>query len=124
MSFAELQGLVRRVGLVDALNLDGGGSTTMVVQGAVVNHPSDATGPPQGQRRDSGQDEIDELANHELTNGEAGVSTMVFDLLSNSHLYAPWAARSRAGSSSLRPPTSRRCRRASTSWTARSCSCW
>jgi hypothetical protein len=45
MSFAELQGLIRRVGLVDALNLDGGGSTTMVVQGAVVNHPSDPTGP-------------------------------------------------------------------------------
>jgi hypothetical protein len=45
MSFAELQTLVTRVGLVDALNLDGGGSTTMVVKGAVVNHPSDATGP-------------------------------------------------------------------------------
>jgi hypothetical protein len=45
MSFAELQALVTRVGLVDALNLDGGGSTTMVVKGAVVNHPSDATGP-------------------------------------------------------------------------------
>lgn len=45
MSFAELQTLVTRVGLVDALNLDGGGSTTMVVKGSVVNHPSDATGP-------------------------------------------------------------------------------
>lgn len=45
MSFAELQNLVTRVGLVDALNLDGGGSTTMVVRGGVVNHPSDATGP-------------------------------------------------------------------------------
>jgi hypothetical protein len=45
MSFAELQGLVERVGLTDALNLDGGGSTTMVVRGAVVNHPSDVTGP-------------------------------------------------------------------------------
>jgi exopolysaccharide biosynthesis protein len=45
MSFAELQGLARRVGLVDALNLDGGGSTTMVVNGAVMNHPSDPTGP-------------------------------------------------------------------------------
>jgi hypothetical protein len=45
MNFAELQALVTRVGLVDALNLDGGGSTTMVVKGAVVNHPSDATGP-------------------------------------------------------------------------------
>ena len=28
----------------DALNLDGGGSTTMVVRGEVVNQPSDATG--------------------------------------------------------------------------------
>ncbi len=45
MSFAELQALVTRVGLVNALNLDGGGSTTMVVNGAVVNHPSDPTGP-------------------------------------------------------------------------------
>ena len=45
MSFAELQALVTRVGLVHALNLDGGGSTTMVVKGAVVNHPSDPTGP-------------------------------------------------------------------------------
>ena len=45
MSFAELQTLVTRVGLVEALNLDGGGSTTMVVKGTVVNHPSDATGP-------------------------------------------------------------------------------
>jgi hypothetical protein len=45
MSFVELQGLIRRVGLANALNLDGGGSTTMVVKGVVVNHPSDATGP-------------------------------------------------------------------------------
>jgi hypothetical protein len=45
MNFAELQTLVTRVGLANALNLDGGGSTTMVVNNAVVNHPSDATGP-------------------------------------------------------------------------------
>jgi hypothetical protein len=45
MNFAELQALVTRLGLVDALNLDGGGSTTMFVQGAIVNHPSDAGGP-------------------------------------------------------------------------------
>ena len=45
MSFAELQRLAERVGLRDALNLDGGGSTTMVVRGEVVNHPSDPTGP-------------------------------------------------------------------------------
>lgn len=45
MTFAELQGLARRLGLRNALNLDGGGSTTMVVRGAVVNHPSDPSGP-------------------------------------------------------------------------------
>lgn len=45
MSFAELQALARRLGLRSALNLDGGGSTTMVVQGYIVNHPSDETGP-------------------------------------------------------------------------------
>jgi exopolysaccharide biosynthesis protein len=45
MSFAELQGLCRRLGLKSSLNLDGGGSTTMVVRGNVVNHPSDPAGP-------------------------------------------------------------------------------
>ena len=34
-----------RLDLRDALNLDGGGSTTMVVQGKIVNRPSDAGGP-------------------------------------------------------------------------------
>jgi hypothetical protein len=45
MTFAELQRLAQRLQLAEALNLDGGGSTTMVVRGEVVNHPSDATGP-------------------------------------------------------------------------------
>jgi exopolysaccharide biosynthesis protein len=45
MSFTELQELARRLGLRSALNLDGGGSTTMVVAGTVVNHPSDPGGP-------------------------------------------------------------------------------
>ncbi len=45
MSFAELKTLSRRLGLRSALNLDGGGSTTMVVGGYVVNHPSDEGGP-------------------------------------------------------------------------------
>ena len=44
MSLPELQRLAARLRLTDALNLDGGGSTTMVVRGVVVNHPSDATG--------------------------------------------------------------------------------
>lgn len=45
MTFVELQRLAARLKLTDVLNLDGGGSTTMVVNGAIVNHPSDATGP-------------------------------------------------------------------------------
>jgi exopolysaccharide biosynthesis protein len=45
MRFTEMQGLARRLGLRSALNLDGGGSTTMVVNGRIVNHPSDPTGP-------------------------------------------------------------------------------
>jgi exopolysaccharide biosynthesis protein len=45
MSFAELQRLSRRLGLRSALNLDGGGSTTMWVAGQIVNHPSDPDGP-------------------------------------------------------------------------------
>jgi exopolysaccharide biosynthesis protein len=45
MSFAELQRMCVALGLRDALNLDGGGSTTLVVNGQVVNRPSDVTGP-------------------------------------------------------------------------------
>jgi exopolysaccharide biosynthesis protein len=36
--------LMRELGAVDAMNLDGGGSTAMAVDGMLVNHPSDATG--------------------------------------------------------------------------------
>ena len=45
MTFTELIALCRRLDLQQALNLDGGGSTTMVVKGAIVNKPSDAIGP-------------------------------------------------------------------------------
>jgi exopolysaccharide biosynthesis protein len=45
MTFAELKVLARRLGLRSALNLDGGGSTTMWVDGKIVNHPSDPEGP-------------------------------------------------------------------------------
>ena len=45
MTLVELRALAHRLGLVNALNLDGGGSTTMWVQGQVVNRPSDPTGP-------------------------------------------------------------------------------
>ena len=45
MNFIELQRLAARLGLESALNLDGGGSTTLVVKGAIMNKPSDAAGP-------------------------------------------------------------------------------
>jgi hypothetical protein len=44
MSIAELTALLLELGAVEALNMDGGGSTTMVVRGRVVNSPSDLTG--------------------------------------------------------------------------------
>ncbi len=45
MTLPELARLAVRLNLTDALNLDGGGSTTMVVKGRIVNQPSDPTGP-------------------------------------------------------------------------------
>src|SRR4029079_2141909 len=45
MNFAEMQALGRRLNFTDLLNLDGGGSTTLWVQGTILNSPSDVTGP-------------------------------------------------------------------------------
>ena len=44
MTLFELAELMRELGAWQALNFDGGGSTTMVVQGKIVNSPSDSTG--------------------------------------------------------------------------------
>jgi hypothetical protein len=44
MTLARFARLFKYLGAVRALNLDGGGSTTMVINGNVVNHPSDRTG--------------------------------------------------------------------------------
>ncbi|HIZ33675.1 MAG TPA: phosphodiester glycosidase family protein [Candidatus Bacteroides merdigallinarum] len=41
MSIPELAHLLRILGGYDALNLDGGGSTTLWLEGNVINHPSD-----------------------------------------------------------------------------------
>jgi hypothetical protein len=45
MTLSELAGLFEALGAREALNLDGGGSSTMVVAGRVVSRPSDPTGP-------------------------------------------------------------------------------
>jgi len=44
LSFQESAEVMRFLGAKEALNLDGGGSTTMVINGNIVNHPSDAAG--------------------------------------------------------------------------------
>ena len=44
MSLKEFANLMISHGVYQGLNLDGGGSTTMVINGKVVNHPSDRTG--------------------------------------------------------------------------------
>jgi Phosphodiester glycosidase/SPOR domain len=44
LSFEEEAAVMRALGARDAVNLDGGGSTTMTVRGNVVTRPSDATG--------------------------------------------------------------------------------
>ncbi len=44
LSITESAEVAKALGLHDAVNLDGGGSTTMVVGGAIVNEPSDAAG--------------------------------------------------------------------------------
>ncbi|MFA5833254.1 MAG: phosphodiester glycosidase family protein [Bacteroidota bacterium] len=46
MSFGEMAKFLVSLGITNAFNLDGGGSTTMVVRGEVVNSPSD----PGGER--------------------------------------------------------------------------
>ncbi len=44
MTLIELAGTLRALGVTDAMNLDGGGSSTLVVRGVVINLPSDELG--------------------------------------------------------------------------------
>jgi exopolysaccharide biosynthesis protein len=44
MSLDSLAELLMEFGAIDAINLDGGGATIMVLKGKVVNKPSDPTG--------------------------------------------------------------------------------
>jgi hypothetical protein len=44
VSLFDLADYLLELGATDAMNLDGGGSTTMYLDGKVVNHPSDPTG--------------------------------------------------------------------------------
>ena len=44
MSLMEMANMMIQLGAYDAMNFDGGGSTTMVIEGKVVNRPSDQAG--------------------------------------------------------------------------------
>ena len=44
LSIPEAADVARSLGLVDAINLDGGGSTTMVLRGELISRPSDGSG--------------------------------------------------------------------------------
>ena len=44
MTLEMLAEVLLEFGAVDAMNLDGGGSTTMVIHNGIVNRPSDQTG--------------------------------------------------------------------------------
>jgi exopolysaccharide biosynthesis protein len=44
LGIAEAAAVAKSFGLQSAINLDGGGSTTMVANGKILNTPSDATG--------------------------------------------------------------------------------
>jgi hypothetical protein len=44
MSFHEMADFLSSIGVWNAVNLDGGGSTTMVLNGKIINSPSDRTG--------------------------------------------------------------------------------
>jgi len=44
MTLIELANVMRELGAWQAMNFDGGGSTAMVIDGKVVNHPSDKEG--------------------------------------------------------------------------------
>ncbi len=44
MSLYELANFMKKYNITDALNLDGGGSTSMIINGKIVNSPSDKTG--------------------------------------------------------------------------------
>lgn len=46
VSLPELAAIMKRLGAVNALNFDGGGSSTLVVQGGVANAPSDGRARP------------------------------------------------------------------------------
>jgi exopolysaccharide biosynthesis protein len=44
ISLTDLAAYLLELGAIDAMNLDGGGSSTMFLDGKVVNHPSDKEG--------------------------------------------------------------------------------
>ena len=44
LSIPETAAVARSLGMIDVINLDGGGSTAMVIRSSLISHPSDASG--------------------------------------------------------------------------------
>jgi hypothetical protein len=44
LSIPETAAVARSLGMTESINLDGGGSTAMVIRGSLISHPSDASG--------------------------------------------------------------------------------
>ena len=44
LSITETADVARSLGMIEAINLDGGGSTAMVIRGSLISQPSDASG--------------------------------------------------------------------------------
>src|SRR5215217_2467647 len=44
LSIPETAAVAKSLGMTEAINLDGGGSTAMVIRGSLISHPSDASG--------------------------------------------------------------------------------
>ena len=98
MTAVELGGLMLRLGAYQALNFDGGGSTTMVVQNRIVNSPSDSAGErPVGDalvlvRRQRGSP-VPTLDSARLM---ADISALAADSMEGRRIGTPGGARARA----------------------------
>ena len=99
MTAAELADLMRELGAYQALNLDGGGSTTMVVGDRIVNSPSDSAGErPVGdalvvERRAAAAPQLPALDSARLM---ADLSALAADSMEGRRLGTPGGARARA----------------------------
>ena len=99
MTAVELADLMRELGAYQALNFDGGGSTTMVVRDRIVNSPSDSAGPrPVGDALVLVQGERPATPLPALDSARliADLSALAADSMEGRRIGTPGSARARA----------------------------